>query len=265
MSRQLIGVQARFARVMIGRKVTRFMRNPFRARPKSFLDSARREWQFDAFAWLLRNCGGYPKFLETALVLPIEEHFPDRGMSGHAGVMALFRCVRDHAGMADWPCTVEPKSREPRTTPLPSNHMPVFTYNPDTLDPKALIPTFAHALARYLVETFEEPAPGGAPLHEPAIELSAVFMGFGVFMANSAFSDASYDLNEGEFVHALSMFCLLRKLDPDAVAQHLNPHLRKYLRLAVRDLEQYPSGFQRLRSVFAVRLLDEAEHTLPTR
>jgi hypothetical protein len=128
-----------------------------------------------------------------------------------------------------------------------------------------LIPNFAHALARYLVETFEEPAPGGAPLHEPAIELSAVFMGFGVFMANSAFSDARYDLNEGEFVHALSMFCLLRKLDPEAVAHHLNPHLRKYLRLATRDLAQYPSGFQRLRSVFAVRLLDEAERTLPTR
>jgi hypothetical protein len=122
MSRQLIGVQARFARVMIGRKVTRFMRNPFRARPKSFLDSARREWQFDAFAWLLRNCGGYPKFLETALVLPIEEHFPDRGMSGHAGVTALFRCVRDHAGMADWPCTVEPKSQEPRTTATAEPH-----------------------------------------------------------------------------------------------------------------------------------------------
>ena len=154
---------------------------------------------------------------------------------------------------------------EPRTTPLPSNRIPVFTYNPDTLEPKALIPSFAHALARYLVETFEEPAPGGAPLHEPAIELSAVFMGFGVFMANSAFSDASYDLNEGEFVHALSMFCLLRKLDPEAVAQHLNPHLRKYLRLAARDLAQYPSGFQRLRSVFALRSLDEADRTLPTR
>jgi len=265
MSRQVIGVQARFARVMIGRKVIRFMRNPFRARPKSFLDSARREWQFDAFAWLLRNCGGYPKFLETTLVLPIEEHFPDRGMSGHAGVTALFRCVRDHAGMADWPCTVEPKAQEPRNTSLPPNRIPVFTYNPDILEPKALIPNFAHALARYLAETFDEPAPGGAPLHEPAIELSAVFMGFGVFMANSAFSDASYDLNEGEFVHALSMFCLLRKLDPEAVAQHLNPHLRKFLRLAARDLEQYQAGFQRLRSVFAVRLLDEADRTLPTK
>ena len=265
MSRQLIGVQACFARVMIGRKVTRSMRNPFRARPKSFLDSARREWQFDAFAWLLRNCGGYPKFLETTLVLPIEQHFPDRGMSGHAGATALFRCVRDHAGMADWPCTVEPESQVPRSTPRPSNHIPVFTYNPDILDPAALIATFAHALARYLVETFEEPAPGGPPLHEPAIELSAVFMGFGVFMANSAFAEASYDLNEGEFVHALAMFCLLRKLDPESVAQHLNPHLRKYLRLAARDLAQYEPGFQRLRAVFAVRLLDEADRTLPTR
>ena len=240
------------------------MRNPFRARPKSFLDSARREWQFDAFAWLLRNCGGYPKFLETTLVLPIEQHFPDRGMSGHAGVTALFRCVRDHAGMADWPCTVEPESPEPRSA-LPGNHIPVVRYNPDTLEPKALIPTFAHALARYLVETFEEPAPGGAPLHEPAIELAAVFMGFGVFMANSAFADARYDLNEGEFVHALAVFCLLRKLDPEDVARHLNPHLRKYLRLAARDLAQHDNGFRRLRSVFAVVLADEADRTLPTR
>ena len=250
---------------MIGRKVSRSMRNPFRARPKSFLDSARREWQFEVFAWLLRNCGGYPKFLETTLVLPIEAHFPDRGMSGHAGVAALFRCVRDHAGMADWPCTVEPARAEPRVTPHPSNQIPVFSYDPDVLEPKALIATFAHALARYLIETFEEPAPGGVARHEPAIEMSAVFMGFGVFMANSAFADASYDLNEGEFVHALGMFCLLRKLDPEEVARHLNPHLRKYLRLAARDLAQHEPAFQRLRSVFAVRLLDEADRTLPTR
>lgn len=240
------------------------MRNPFRARPKSFLDSARREWQFDVFAWLLRNCGGYPKFLETTLVLPIEQHFPDRGMSGHAGVTALFRCVRDHAGMADWPCAVEPQPREPRTTPPPPNQIPVFTYDPDVPDPKALIAPFARALARYLVETFEEPAPAGPPLHEPAVELAAVFIGFGVFMANSAFADTRYQLNEGEFVHALAMFCLLRKLDPEAVAPHLNPHLRKYLRLAARDLAQYGPGFQRLRSVFAVRPLDQADRTLPS-
>jgi hypothetical protein len=127
------------------------------------------------------------------------------------------------------------------------------------------VATFAHELARYLVETFEQPAPGGASLHEPATELSAVFMGFGVFMANSAIVHSSYELNEGEFVHALAMFCLLRKLDPETVAGHLNPHLRKYLRLAARDLMQHEKGFQRLRSVFAVIPLEEADRTLPTR
>jgi len=241
------------------------MRNPFRARPKSFLDDARREWQFDVFAWLLRNCGGYPKFLETTLVLPTDRHFPDHGMTGHAGVAALFRCVRDHAGMAEWPCQVEPAQEAPRAAPPTSNSVPVFTYDPDTLDPKALIATFAHELARYLVETFEEPPPAGALLREPSIELAAVFMGFGIFMANSTFEGARYDLNEGEFVHALAMFCLLRKLDPESVAAHLNPHLRKYLRLAARDLAQHEKGFQRLRSVFAVIPRDEAERTLPTR
>ena len=249
---------------MIGRKAKRFMRNPFRARPKSFLDSARREWQFAVFAWLLRNCGGYPKFTETPLVLPIDQHFPDRGMSGHAGVAALFRCVRDHAGMADWPCAVEPKSDEARTT-VASDRIPVFRYDPDLLDPRAHIANFAHALARYLVETFEEPAPGGASLHEPAVELAAVFMGFGVFMANASIADTGHDLNEGEVVHALAMFCLLRKLDPETVARHLNPHLRKYLRLATRDLAQHDASFQRLRSVFPVVPRDEAERTLPTR
>ncbi len=241
------------------------MRNPFRARPKPFLDAARREWQFDVFAWLLRNSGGYPKFLETTLVLPVEDHFPDRGMSGHAGVSALFRRVRDHAGMADWPCAVEPVPREPRTTPPSADRIPVFTYQPDRVEPASLVATFSHELARYLVETFDEPAPGGASLHEPAIELSTVFMGFGLFMANSALDGVSYELNEGEFVHALAMFCLLRKLPPESVAQHLNPHLRKYLRLAARDLAQHEKGFQRLRSVFAVIPADEAERTLPTR
>jgi hypothetical protein len=241
------------------------MRNPFRAHPKPFLDAARREWQFETFAWLLRNCGGYPKFLETTLVQPTEEHFPDPGMHGHAGVVALFRRVRDHAGMADWPCAVEPESTGPRGEQTSPDRMPVITYKPGEIQPDTLVATFAHELARYLVESFEEPAPGGVMLHEPAIELAAVFMGFGLFMANASFDSARYGLNEGELVHALAMFCLLRKIEPESVAPLLNPHLRKYLRLATQDLARQVEGFQRLRSVFAVIPVDVAEHTLPTR
>jgi hypothetical protein len=240
------------------------MRQTFRSRPKSFLDAPRRDWQFQTFAWLLRNSGGYPKFLESALVLPIPDHFPDSGMQGHAAVAALFRQVRDHAGMAEWPCQVEPESDTPRNTG-PEDRLRVIHYPRALREVSALVAHFGHELARYLVETFEEPPPGGAALNGPAVDLAAVFMGFGVFMANTSAHSAHWDLNEGEIAHALAMFCLLKKSDPEVVAQHLNPHLRKHLRLASRDLAQHPLDFQRLRSVFPVVRLDAEEFAAPSR
>ena len=238
----------------------------FQTRPKSFLDAARRDWQFAAFAWLLRNSGGYSKFLDATLVLPVADHFPDSGMKGHAGVAALFRRVRDHAGMADWPCAVEPEAKPGGETPVPAaDRIPVIRYRRDAVDPRQLIATFSRELANVLIETFAERAPGGEALHGPAIDLAAVFMGFGVFMANAAFETAGYDLNEGELVHALALFCLLRKTDPATVDSHLNPHLRKYLRLAARDLAQHEARFRELRAVFGGMPIDIGECTLPTR
>jgi hypothetical protein len=237
-------------------------RLPFLNQPKPFLDASRREWQFATFAWLLRSCGGFPKFTDTTLVLPIEDHFPDRGMKGHAGVAALFRRVRDHAGMADWPCTVEPETQRLRAAGGGTDRIPVITYKADSLEPTPLVATFAHELARYLVETFDEPNPGGDALLEPAVEIAAVFMGFGLFMANAAVRSGSFHLNEGEVVHALALFCLLRKLPPESASPHLNPHLRKYLRLAACDLAQHEIQFRRLRAATAT--VDLAELTLPT-
>lgn len=239
------------------------MRPLFRAKPKPFLDPPRREWQFDAYAWLLRGCGGFAKFLETTVVLPIEEHFPDRGMQGHAAAAALFRRVRDHAGMAEWPCMVEPEPSEPAAGP--GERIRIIHYSPLERRPGMLVAHFAHELARYLVESLDESPPGGALLYEPSVDLAAVFMGFGVFMANSAAESAAWELNEGELVHALAMFCLLRRQPVESVEPHLNAHVRKYLRLAARDLSQYEAGFQNLRAVFAAPPGDAGENTLPTR
>lgn len=233
-----------------------------RLKPKSFLDSSRRDWQFQTFGWLLRHTGGYARFLETELVLPTEAHFPDRGMKGHAAVAALFRRVRDHAGMADWPCTVEPASDTPRIETDDSGRIPVFTYPREGLEPVTLVANFARDLARYLVATIDEPPPGGEPLRDAAIELGAVFMGFGVFLANSAMREQQHPMNEGELVHALALFCLLQRMPAGAADEHLNPHLRKYLRLAERDLAQHETRFQALRATLA---MEPAEQTLPAR
>jgi hypothetical protein len=241
------------------------MRRLFRAKPKSFLDSPRREWQFSTFAWLLRTCGGYPRFLDTMLVLPIEEHFPDRDLKGHAAAAALFRRVRDHAGMADWPCIAEPEpGKREAAVPAP-DRLRIIRYPPRLQEPQQLVAHLAHELARYLVESFDEAPPGGAALYGPVVDLAAVFMGFGVFMANSSARAAQWDLNEGELAHALALFCLLRKVPTETVEPHLNAHLRKHLRLAALDLAQYERDFQRLRSVFAVVPFDVGECTLPTR
>jgi hypothetical protein len=228
------------------------MPNIIRFRPKSFLDARRRDWQFAAFAWLLRNGGGYPKFLDTALVLPTAEFFPDHAMSGHAGVAALFRRVREHAGMGDWPCGVEPDADAERPWLSGATSVPVIRYRPDALGPTALVASLARELARYYTETFGEPAPGGPVLIEPALDIATVFMGFGVFMLNATLESGGHELNEGELAHALAIFCLLRRLPPASVDPHLNPHLRKYLRLAARDLAQHDASFHRLRSIFAV-------------
>lgn len=231
------------------------------AKPKPFLDPARRQWQFETFAWLLRGCGGYRTFLDTDLVLPIPEHFPDRGMQGHAAAAALFRRVRDHAGMADWPCIAEPGS----ASSSDKDRIRIIRYPVAEPDPSMLVAHFAHELARFLVESLEEPPPGGATLREPAIDLATVFMGFGVFMANAALRNACWDLNEAELVHALALFCHLRKVPEDAVDPHLNAHVRKYLRLAACDLGRFEDDFRKLRAVLPISAVDAGECTLPTR
>ncbi len=225
--------------------------------PKNFLDDSRRKWQFATYAWLLRHTGGHAKFLETDLILPTEQFFPDRGLKGRAGVATLFRRVRDHAGMADWPCTVDVEGSEPNPEGLR-----VITYRRGEFDSGALVAHFSRELARYLLSVAEEPPPGGESRHEAAVELAAGFLGFGVFMVNAAAQHAIFRLSEGELAHALALFCLLRGLPPDAADEHLNPHLRKYVRLAALDLAQHASAFKALRAVMAV---DAAEATLPTR
>ena len=165
------------------------MRNLFRATPECF--SMRRA--ANGSSTYSHGCcaisGGYPKFLDTALVLPIEDHFPDRGMSGHAGrrgaVSPRARSCR-HGRLALRGGTRTAARTRATVGPRSRLHLQARR----CCEPCRLAARLHTSWRGYLVETFEEPAPGGEVLHEPAIELSAVFMGFGVFMANSAIDHA---------------------------------------------------------------------------
>ena len=93
-------------------------------------------------------------------------------------------------------------------------------YNPQLLSkPENLVATFVHELAHFLIDDLGDP-PGGAELHEHATDCAAVYLGFGVFLANGARnfaqfqdagmhgwqSDASGYLSENALVTALAIF-----------------------------------------------------------
>jgi hypothetical protein len=127
----------------------------------------------------------------------------------------------------------------------------VITYNPDlAADTTALIATFAHELGHYLMSTAGSAPPGGWELHELHTDLAAVYLGFGIFLANSAKGFSQFQsagemgwssrtqgyLSEGALVTALALFQRLRGEDPLAAAPWLKSYLEKDLKHAARAL-----------------------------
>ena len=126
-------------------------------------------------------------------------------------------------------------------------HFAVITYDPELEnDQQALVATFAHELGHYLMATAASAPPGGWELQELHTDLAAVYLGFGIFMANSAWSFGQFQsagmigwssrtqgyLSEVALVSALAIFQRLIGRDPVEAAPYLEDHLRKEVRRA---------------------------------
>lgn len=240
-------------------------------RPRLPIDEDELEFQLATFKWLEREFGLAP----AELVLPNSEFFPPSRAKGEARIADLFRHVKRAAGMEDWPCELRAGAGERPAhvgTGLLLRHegasppagtfqvagddgrpIVVITYNPALADdPTALIATFAHELAHYLMSTAESDPPGGWELHELHTDLAAVRLGFGLFLANSARSFAQFQsagemgwsartqgyLSEGALVTALALVERLAGRDPLAAAACLKDYLAKDLRRAAAALQR---------------------------
>jgi len=138
-----------------------------------------------------------------------------------------------------------------------------ITYEPTLLaDPECLIATFAHELAHYLLATAPSAPPCAEDEHEYLTDLTAVHLGFGVFMANSVFDFQQFGdsvmqgwhskrtgyLPEQDMVFATALFIAAKELDPAPGYQCLKPHLGKMLRRALRDLAADKRLVEQIRS-----------------
>lgn len=240
-------------------------------RPRLPVDDDELEFQLATFKWLAREFGDAG---ESPLVLPTPEFFPAVHAAGaRAGVRELFDDVRRGAGMADWRCELEAGAGDRpieagnahllrhegpaapcgtfRTAEDDAGGYAIITYNPDMAqDQAALTATFAHELGHYLMATSRSAPPGDWDLHELHTDIAAVYLGFGIFLANSARHFTQFQsagsmgwssrtqgyLSEGALVTALAIFQRLAGRDPLEAEPWLKGYLRKDLRRAARAL-----------------------------
>jgi hypothetical protein len=177
----------------------------------------------------------------------------------------LFNAVKEIAGLADWHVILEKgEAREAQSSPSlvegafsenyalgtfsVEGNTPVIRYNPSLLkNPDALIATFAHELAHLLIDGIGNP-PGGHDLHEHATDCAAVYLGFGIFLANGARNfeqfqeagmhgwraDASGYLSENTLVTALAIF-----EDVFGISKGSEDFLKSYLKSDYSKAKRY--------------------------
>ncbi|HEY0414341.1 MAG TPA: hypothetical protein VGD66_14495 [Allosphingosinicella sp.] len=238
--------------------------------PRLPIDADELEWQLATFKWLGIEFG---RLGEAPLVLPTPRWFPPSARSGHGRIEDLFFAVKAAAGLADWPCELrEGVGERPAQvgTALLLRHegaappcgtfrvegedgapKVVITYNPSLAgNTTAMIATFAHELGHYLMSTARTAPPGGWELHELHTDLAAVYLGFGIFLADSARSFSQFQsagemgwssraqgyLSEGALVTAIGIFQRLAGRDPLDAAPFLKDYLRDDLRRAAKAL-----------------------------
>ena len=243
------------------------MLNFFKSKP--LLSPSDIEFQLATFKWLLKNFGGDDFYKTTDLVLPSKEYFPSKVNSPEGVAAETFDAVKKHAGLENWTCklVVQDEDANPIVAPsLAIQNAPtspqgtfqateqnevIITYNPAlTSQPIQLIATFAHELSHYLTATSKEQPPGGWENWEFATDIAATFLGFGVFMANSAFSFSQFTdsdsqgwkasrsgyLSESEHVYALAIFLELKGFSIESATSYLKPHLKKLLKKAHKEV-----------------------------
>jgi hypothetical protein len=221
--------------------------------PSLPIDRDEFDWLLACFAWIDRTLGardGVDGFTPR-LVLP-----DDPELASAVTAKDLFEAVKHAAGLEQWQCRLE-KGETRRAAIITGEaigstsqtsalgtfsiegNVPVIRYDPVLLlQPDALVATFAHELAHLVIHTLGRP-PGGDALEEHATDLMAVYLGFGVFLANSArqfsqFADGTVQgwqsetagyLSENALVTALAMF--ERRFAPrETTVGTLKPYLR---------------------------------------
>jgi len=251
----------------------------------ALLEESSPRWLFDAFAWSLDNFDANFFYNDTVLVLPTNQFFPGRTDSVDGMANLIFDQVKNYAGISHWPTRIADQSscalpnasqveikgalRDPdgiADESVAEERRLLIPYNPQQINnPEAMIATFTHTLAHYMGQMARTPPPGGGEYWPHVTELLAVYLGFGLMFANSAFTfrggcgscynpnanRAAY-LSEQEATYALAIFSSLKDIPNSSVTGHLKSHLRSFYRKSMKEIKQRTDDLAQLRKIDGV-------------
>ncbi|WP_198436766.1 hypothetical protein [Moritella sp. F3] len=254
------------------------MLNFFRSKP--LIDDVSCEWMFDTFEWALTHFDHQEFFQRSQLIQPTNDFFPGNIDSRHGMAETIFNHVVKYAGLSHWPLQLQaPQLFSPQPPALldlsavlrdssESHSLPALvasqplamTYNPQQASkPGDLASSYAHHLAQHVVAQSQQLPPGGAEDFNASTEIVAIFMGFGVMMANSAYTfrggcgscynaqaNRQATLSEDNVIFALALFCRLKGISTSDATRNLKGYLRRNFKQALKQIEREPVRLQQL-------------------
>lgn len=204
----------------------------------------------------------------TVIVLPNGKYFPDKATNPQQLLDQVFARVCQYAGLAHWPFQLRdiryenlelppllglPNTRgKGSTAVLASASYLSVGYEPVMIKQAMdLVASFAKSIAQHYLHQSQIPLPQSVHNFNVAAELLSIFMGFGVMIANSAYSFRGgcarcYDpravrqasLTEEEALIALAYMLRLKKEEIKSVKLSLKSHLYSRLKQIDWHLER---------------------------
>lgn len=252
---------------------------------KPLIDQSSADWILQAYEWALVHFDSYEFYNHSRLIQPTNEYFAGSVNSVHEKAETVFKHTVNYAGLAHWPFKLQvPERYQYKPSPqlvinsndkgasvprassggaLPAiiaDEPLLMTYNPQqTLKPEDLSSSFAHLMAQYLVIQSQQFPPGGTDYFAEGTEVLAIFMGFGVMFANSAYtfrggcgscyngqSNRQATLSENEVLFSMALYCKLKQIPTSEAIRHLKKHLKAGYKQALKQINQQPERLESL-------------------
>jgi hypothetical protein len=233
------------------------------------------KWQVDTFRWLVQEYGA-DTWKKRELLYPRNDLFPTEGSVNHDLASLLFEFVKEKSMMQKWETTlvaqyelqgdgelppdvpVSVKTNEPQGTFIIIRNdndgtCAKITYNPSSLkNPVDFIATMAHELSHYLNWNKIDIMPGGGLFHEYATDMTAIYMGWGIFTlrASSRYEQYSEGGMQGhgyrrqgylspiECAFGLGLFLEMKNIDYRTLSDYFSRYHYELIKKSIKTIRR---------------------------